>query len=128
MLLRKHTANRDREEQKEIAKKGGIASGEIRRKKKTMKEQASLLLSLANKNPKIEKIMNDLGIEQSEQTNQMAMIISILNKVIESGDVSAFNSLQATIGEKPVEKIEQSGELNNTITVKLAGDIEEWGK
>jgi hypothetical protein len=32
------------------------------------------------------------------------------------------------LGYKDKQEIEQSGELNNTITVKLAGDIQEWGK
>lgn len=119
---------RTKEKQREIAQKGGIASVEARRKKKTMREQAEMLLSLANKNSKFKKIMNDLGIEENEQTNQMAMIISMLNRVIDNGDVSAFNSLQATIGEKPTDKIEQSGEVNSTVTVKIAGDAQSWGK
>lgn len=109
------------EEQRKLASKGGKASVEARRKKKTMREQAELLLSLANKNPKIEKVMNELGIEKEDQTNQMAMIISMLNKTISKGDVQAFNSLQATIGEKPVDKIEHSG----TIPVVIEDDIRE---
>jgi len=32
------------------------------------------------------------------------------------------------LGYRDKQEIEQSGELNNTITVKLAGDIGEWGK
>ena len=32
------------------------------------------------------------------------------------------------LGYKDKQEIEQSGELNNTIMVKLAGDIGEWGK
>lgn len=99
----------------EEAKRGGIASGEARRKKKTMREQAILLLSLANKNSKIEKVMDELGIDKEDQTNQMAMIISMLNKTISKGDVQAFNSLQATIGEKPIEKIEVSKPIDDTI-------------
>lgn len=97
---------RTQRERKEIARMGAIASNEAQKKKKTMREQAELLLSLANKNSKIEDIMNKFGIEKEEQTNQMAMIISLLNRVINNGDVSAFNSLQATIGEKPIEKIQ----------------------
>jgi hypothetical protein len=106
---------RTKEEQKKIATMGGIASGEARRKKKTMEEQAKLLLSLAVKNPKLKKVMNELGLEEDEQTNQMAMIISVMNKAITKGDVSAFNTLQATIGEKPAEKIEVSKTTDETI-------------
>ena len=104
---------RTEEERKELATKAGIASGVARRKKKTMREQAELLLSLAVRNTKMKKAMSDLGIEENEQTNQMAMIISMMNKAITKGDVAAFNSLQATIGEKPIEKIEADVNNNN---------------
>lgn len=108
---------RDRtpEERKEIARKGAEATNEIKKKKKTMKEQAELLLSLAVKNPKLKKKMEELGLDEENQTNQMAMIISIMNKTIAKGDVQAFNTLQATIGEKPVEKVEISKSTDESI-------------
>ena len=115
-------SERTKEEQKEIARKGGIASGEARRMKKTMKEQAQLLLSLAVKNPKLKKTMTELGLEDDEQTNQMAMIIAMMNKAISKGDVSAFNSLQATIGEQPIAKVEQNIETNISTKQKNAID------
>ena len=109
------------ERQQEIASMGGKASGEARRQRKTMREQAELLLSLAVKNPKLKKAMTELGIDEDEQNNQMAMIISVMNKAITKGDIQAFNSLQATIGEKPIEKVEHSG----SIPVVLDNDIRE---
>lgn len=93
------------EQQQKIASMGGKASAEAKKKRKTMKEQAELLLSLAVKNPKLKKAMENLGIEEDEQTNQMAMIIAMMNKAISKGDVQAFTSLQATIGEKPKEEL-----------------------
>lgn len=107
---------RTTEEVREIARKGGIASGEARKEKKKMKDQAELLLSLAVKNPKLKKVMQELGLDEEEQTNQMAMIISVMNKAITKGDVQAFNTLQATIGEKPIEKIEISKDIDETIS------------
>lgn len=109
------------EEAREIGRKGGLASGEARRKRKTMREQAELLLSLAVKNPKLKKAMSELGIDEDEQNNQMAMIIAVMNKAITKGDIQAFNSLQATIGEKPIEKVEHSG----SIPVVINDDITE---
>jgi hypothetical protein len=108
-------ADRTTEEQREIASMGGKASAEARRKRKSMKEQAELLLSLAVKKPKLKSVMSELGLDEEEQTNQMAMIISVMNKAITKGDVQAFNTLQATIGEKPVEKIEVSKTTDETI-------------
>ena len=108
-------------ERQEISRKGAEATNRIRRQRKTMKEQAELLLSLAVKNPKLRKTMSELGIEETEQNNQMAMIIAVMNKAISKGDIQAFNSLQATIGEKPIEKVEHSG----SIPVVLSEDIKE---
>ena len=108
---------RTKKERREIAIKAGKASGEARRQKKTMKEQAELLLSLSVKNSKLKKVMKDLGIEEEEQTNQMAMILSMLNTALKGnkGSVSAFNTLQATIGEKPIEKVEIAKSTDETI-------------
>ncbi len=110
---------RDRtpEERKEIARKGAEATNELKKKKKTMKEQAELLLSLGVTNKKLKEKMNELGIEEEDQTNQMAMIISMLNVTLKGnkGSVSAFNTLQATIGEKPIEKVEISKSTDESI-------------
>ena len=110
------------ERQQEIARMGGIASAKARKEKATMQEQARLLLSLAVKNPKLKKTMNELGIEETHQTNQMAMIIAMMNKAISKGDVQAYNSLQATIGEQPVAKVEQNIDANISTKQKNAID------
>lgn len=105
------------EQQQKIASMGGKASAEAKKKRKTIKENAELLLSLSNKNAKIEKVMDELGIDKEDQTNQMAMVISMLNVALKGnkGAVQAFNTLQATIGEKPVEKVEISKTTDETI-------------
>lgn len=90
----------------EEAKKGGIASGIARRNKKAMRENAELLLSLPLQQGKLKEQIRSLGIEDEEITNQMALIVSLFQKAMK-GDVTAFNSLQATVGEKPTERIEQ---------------------
>lgn len=117
--------NRSQRERKEIARMGAIASNKKQKEKKTMKEQAKLLLSLSVQNPKLKKAMENLGIKESEQTNQMAMIIAMMNKAISKGDVQAFNSLQATIGEKPKEEIEITDMTNkkfDEICKQVGGD------
>lgn len=98
------------EEQREKARKGGIASGEARRRKKTMKEQLDLLLSLPLKNPKARKLIENLGVNPDEIDNQMAISIAIMDKALK-GSETAFNTIRDTLGEKPNEKIEHSGEV-----------------
>lgn len=73
------------EKQREIARKGGIASGEARRRKKTLKEELIALLETNDNNNKIS--------------------IAILNKAL-NGDIQAFTTIRDTIGEKPVDKVE----------------------
>lgn len=107
MANKKNLRTLSTEEAREIGKKGGKKSVEARKARKTLKEELLLLLSQGDTQSKI----------------SLALIQKAMN-----GDTKAFEVIRDSIGEKQTEKIEQSGELNNTITVKLAGDIEEWGK
>ena len=76
-------ADRTTEEVREIAKKGGIASGEARRRKKTLKEELIALLETDGNNNKIS--------------------VAILKKAL-NGDIQAFTTIRDTIGEKPIDK------------------------
>lgn len=62
-----------------------------------------------------------------EGNTQDNITLALLDKALK-GDTKAYEVIRDTVGEKPTDKIEQSGELNNTITVKFSGDVEEWGK
>lgn len=103
------------EEARKIGTKGGIASGKARRERKAIKEQMEMLLSLPIKSNKIKQQLQELGIPESEMTNQMAMIIQMYQTAIKGGknSVSAFNSIRDTIGEKPKEVVQHEGEINN---------------
>lgn len=70
---------------REIGSKGGKASVEARRKRKTLKEELLLLLSEGDTQNKV----------------SVALIAEALN-----GNVKAFETLRDTIGEKPVDKVE----------------------
>lgn len=84
---------------------GGIKSGEARRKRKTLREELLALLS--------------------QGKTQEKMSLALIEKAM-NGDTKAFEVIRDSIGEKPTDKIEQ--DTNATITVKLAGDVEKWGK
>lgn len=97
-------SKRTKSEQREIAKKGGIKSGEARAKKKSLKEELIALLET-----KIE-----------DKTMQEKISFSLIQEALK-GNVKAFETIRDTIGEKPVEQIEHSG----TIPVVIADDITE---
>ena len=107
---------RSKEEARELGRKGGIASGETRRRNKTLKEQFELLLSLPVKKEgeigkKIIDVANDLGIPAEELDNQMAMCINMFANAMSKNPTQAFASIQATIGEKPIEKMENNTQV-----------------
>lgn len=109
-------SERTKDEQRKIATMGGIASGESRRQRKAMKEQAELLLSLPFKDRVDENGESLLsyykqmsGIDDTEDIdNQMAMLIAMFNNALSGGknSVQAFTALRDIVGEKPKEVIE----------------------
>lgn len=78
---------RSEKEAREKGKKGGIKSGEIRRKRKTLREE---LISLLEKDYTSEKIS-----------------LSLVQQALK-GNIKAFEVIRDTIGEKPNSNIEVS--------------------
>lgn len=126
------TSEQSREEAKKNGRKGGIASGEARRKRKAFKEQIDYFLSLPfpdmtdNNGNKIKDAFKNFGIEEEEIDNQMAMILSMWKNVIKKGDVSAFTALRDTVGERPSDKIEGSLTLSYEEALKQVSNTDEY--
>lgn len=104
---------RTENEQREYAKKGGQKSGEVRRQRKAMKEQMEMLLSLPFKQKKQFDFMKELGIEENNIDNQMALIVAIYGKALK-GDVQAFNTIrEVTQDDKTVNQEERVQIIND---------------
>lgn len=95
-------------ELRKMTRNGGKKSGEVRRAKKLFRETCELLLSMDCKNGSLNEHMSEMGIPKGEQTNQMAITISMLKSALE-GNVQAFKELRDTMGEKPVQRQEITG-------------------
>lgn len=100
-------ARKTREERKESASKAGRASGEAKRKRKAMKEQAELLLSLPfnltdKKGNELKEVLKKLGIDEDNIDNQMAMIVALWKTALGNGrnQVTAIQELRDIIGDK----------------------------
>lgn len=116
---------RTKNEQREYARKGGKKSGEVRRKRKAMKEQAELLLSLPfniiDKNGnELKRVLESLGIDEENIDNQMAMIVALWRTALGNGrnQVTAVQELRDIIGDKEekeatVQRIEIINDLPN---------------
>lgn len=90
------------EEATEMGRRGGIASGEARRKAKGMKECLNYLLDLDVKNPKNIEQLRKLGIPEELMTNETLLMVSAIQKA-SKGDIQAMNFIRDTSGQKPIE-------------------------
>ena len=79
------TSDQDREAAARNGRKGGIASGEAKRRRKSLREQLEILLENGN--------------------TQESVAVALIEKAM-GGDVKAFEVLRDTVGEKPVDKVE----------------------
>lgn len=92
---------RSEAEARELGKKGGIKSGEVRRKKAAEREALKLTLETLLK--------GDREVIDGESGNtQLACCIAMIKEVLK-GNIKAFETLRDTIGEKPADKQEISG-------------------
>ena len=82
-------SERTPEELREMARNGGLASGEARRKRKTLKEELLLMLSDGDIQEKI----------------SLALINEAINGNNAGSVTKAFEVIRDTIGEKPVDKV-----------------------
>ena len=106
---------RTEEEQKRIARMGGKASGEARRRKKTMKENLELLLTMSVGKGEKADIENGENIKDYAKENvtvEQAMLIAQIQKALK-GDAQAFEMIRDLIGEKPVDKKEVSASVQH---------------
>lgn len=76
-------------ELREIAQKGGIASGAARRRKKSLKEAADLLLSLPVADQRTANKMRRMGLADGDIDNQMAIIVGLQLKAMNGSDKCA---------------------------------------
>ncbi len=69
---------RTENEQREIARRGGVASGKARRRKRSLKEAADLYLSLPVSDKRRRNKIARKYVDPEDIDNQMAMIIGLV--------------------------------------------------
>lgn len=108
-------SERTKAEQREIARKGGIASGKKRREKKAMKETLETLLQMPLKSGKatdLDEIKNIAALKGKNITVQEAIMLAQIQKAMK-GDTKAAEYVRDTSGNKLKEGVELSGGINN---------------
>ena len=94
---------RTKDEQREIAKKGGIESGKVRRRKRTMKEAAQIILK-APANAEQAELLKKYGIAEQDCTNLM-LIMAKAVQMAADGNLKAAEFVRDVLGENPQYKI-----------------------
>ena len=106
-MARNEFAKMSPEERRENGRKGGIASGEAKRKKKAMRERLEILLDLPIYDGDVldyEEIQSYAVLRGRNITVQDAMMIAQINKALQ-GDTNAAVFVRDTAGEKPKDTI-----------------------
>ena len=117
-------SERTKAEQREIAKKGGVASGKARREKKALRETLEQLLAMPMKDGKstdIDKIKSIAGLKGKNITMLEAIMLSMLQKAVK-GDVRASEYIRDTIGQKPVNQLNMNAEIKPIV---IKDDVSE---
>ena len=98
MPIQEVNSNRTREQHSEDSRKGGVASGVSRRRKRSLKEAADLYLSLPVSDRKMWNKISRRGVDPDDIDNQMAMIIG-LTMAATAGDAKAAKVIVDLLGE-----------------------------
>lgn len=93
--LKPFTSDQSREEAAKNGQKGGIASGKARAEKRDLRKALEMLL---------EQTFTDK--KGNTKTGTQAVTERLFAEVMK-GNVKAFEVLRDTVGQKPVEKVEQ---------------------
>ena len=107
------TQFRTGEEQVEIARQGGLASGKARREKKTIQKiLADLLDSEIKDSPQFAKLASKMGVEGDKSVKDIFTMVCLLNSV-KSGNLGDLERLSKLLGE------DNAKEHNNGILDEL---------
>ena len=101
-------SERTKEEQREIARLGGIASGKARKEKRDRKQIASELLDLTVSGAGIDKIKKFFNLKGKELTAYDTMLLSCMMKAMQKGDANALEKLLKISGEQFTELLDVS--------------------
>ena len=121
-------ADRTTEEQREIARKGGIASQKAQKEKKdqkkTIAQALELILNAKLPDKMAKKMQEQTGV--SEIDYRTALAFSVISTGIAKGDANALRIVADYIGEKPADNINVSTDNGKFADIldQLKGDAE----
>ena len=107
---------RTEKERREIATRAGKASGEARRKKKTIRELASLMAAAPVKSITAKRSLEKLGLDEENMTNDALVTQALFYKALE-GDVKAIEKWEELTSTETDNTIEALHDLLDGIGI-----------
>lgn len=111
-------------EQVEIARKGGIASGEAKRRKKNLAELAKTFADLQVVDDKAKKTLAKLGISEEDATQGMVMVASMF-QAANRGKVAAAKLVSEWMEVGAISDDDISSDPLSAAFAALEGDTDE---
>ena len=93
------------EEARERGRKGGKASAKKRQQNKTFKEIINNFLDGQVSDERLKQQMIEFGFADKEVSNKSCVVFALWKEAIK-GNTKAFELMRDTIGEKPIEQIQ----------------------
>ena len=107
------TSEQSREEAVINGRKGGVASGQAKRRRKLLKDSMNALLELPVSSTKEYNVLIKMGIDLEDIDNSQLIVLALFNRA-KSGDVAAIKELRNLIGEDNTED-KSAGQLERLI-------------
>ena len=115
------TQFRSGEEAVENGRKGGIASGQARREKKTIQKiLADLLDGRIKDNPQFAKLASKMGVESDKSVKDIFTMVCLLNSV-KSGNLGDLERLSKLLGE---DKQNENADVMSKLD-KVIGEVDK---
>lgn len=125
MPISEVNSRRTREEHSEDSKKGGIKSGESRRRKAALRDTMNRLLTMKVDVPGLSDILKADG---GESTYEEVIVMAMIEKAA-LGNVSAYNAIMDTVGQtnksdNDLDEQQSRVELNRAKKQAITGENE----
>lgn len=101
-------------EERALQSKGGKNSGASRRRKKTLKQAAELVMSLPVSNKNTQAKLKRMGIDLDDADNQTAVIVGLLGRAVK-GDPKSSALLFELLDDNGTNGVEQTESHNALI-------------
>lgn len=114
------------DEAREKGRRGGVASGKARLRKKHGRELMRAILELKEVDPRIvEELANAWGIDPKDVTKEVAMNVRQVDKAIKRADTNAFKAVHQVAGTLEADGA-QGATVNINISDKSAKAAAKW--